>query len=498
MLDQAILSHAATAPDRVALRFEGRHWTYAALAQAIDHETAALAASGVGPGDRVAILALNHARTLILLFACARLGAILTPLNWRLAAPELQWIVDDAAPTLLFTDGTAAAVHRPGMQVLPIDVGCSALWHCTTAGRAEPRMDLEKTDPEHPRTENVLLVYTSGTTGRPKGALLSTAALLANAAFSVDMHALTHNDHVLTVLPLFHVGGLNIQTLPALLQGATVTLHPRFDPATTLQAIANDRPTLTVLVPATIQALTHHPTWPGADLSSLRAVTTGSTVVQPAAIAPLAARNIPVLQVYGSTETAPIAIYTKLSSHHPVTSTGLQAPGTTAIAVDERGTEVPDGTPGEIHLRGPQLFSAYWNNRPATHQALRNGWFHTGDLGTRAPDGSWTIHDRRKNLIVSGGENIYPAEIERVLHELAPIAEAAVIGRPDPRWQSVPEAYVVLHPGHSCSEAEIIAHVHAQLARFKAPRRIHFVPALPRNAMGKVQHALLTPPTTHP
>ena len=470
--------HAVATPDRVALRFEGAEWTYAALASWIETEADALAALGVGQGDRVAVLALNHPRTLALLFACARIGAMLVPLNWRLAGPELQWIIDDAAPAVLFVDGTAAAVHRPGMTVLPMHHGP----HAET--RPYQRAGC---------VDDVLLVYTSGTTGRPKGAVLGAAALRANAAFSIDMHAMTAADHALTVLPLFHVGGLNIQTVPVLLLGGTVTLHARFDPAATIRAIGQDRPTLTVLVPATLQALSEHPAWSAADLSSLRAITTGSTVVQPATTAPFVARGVPVLQVYGSTETAPIAIYTALGRPYAPCSTGVPAPGTSAVAIDEAGQPVAPGTPGEICLRGPQLFSRYWQNEAATRHSVQDGWFHTGDIGTVAPDGSWTVHDRQKNLIVSGGENIYPAEIERVLHEMAPVAEAAVIGRPDPRWQSVPEAYVVLRPGRSCSEAEVIAHVHSQLARFKAPRRVHFVEALPRNAMGKVQHALLPP-----
>lgn len=475
-LDDDIARHAATTPGRVALRFEGAEWTYAEFDRRIVDEAAGLAALGIGQGDRVAVLALNHPRTLALLFACARLGALLVPLNWRLAGPELQWIVDDAAPAVLFVDGTAAAVHRPGMIVLPME----PLVHGGPCRR-----------PQASGMEDVLLVYTSGTTGRPKGAVLAAAALRANAAFSADMHAMTAADHILTVLPLFHVGGLNIQTVPALLLGATVTLHPRFDPAATIQAIAQDRPTLTVLVPATLQAVAEHPGWPSADLSSLRAITTGSTVVQPATISPFVARGVPVLQVYGSTETAPIAIYTTLRESYALSSTGIPAPGTSAVAIDEAGQPVPPGTPGEICLRGPQLFSRYWQNEAATRHAFHEGWFRTGDIGTAAPDGSWTVHDRSKNLIVSGGENIYPAEIERVLQEMPPVAEAAVVGRPDPRWQSVPEAYVVLRPGRACSEAEVIAHVHAQLARFKAPRRVHFVDTLPRNAMGKVQHALL-------
>ncbi len=476
-LHRAFADQARGAPDRVALCFEGRRWTYAALLAWVGAEAAGLAARGVRPGDRVAVLALNHPRTLALLFACSRLGALLTPLNWRLAGPELQWILDDAAPRVLFVDGVAPPVSRAGTAVVALEDAAPL----PVAG-----------DVPDGAGEGGLLVYTSGTTGRPKGAVLRDAALLANAALSRDMHGLRAADHVLTVLPLFHVGGLNIQTVPALLAGACVTLHGRFEPGATLAAIGADRPTLTVLVPATLQALAAHADWPAAALDSLRAVTTGSTVVQPAVVAPFVARGVPVLQVYGSTETAPVALYTTPGRVYPATSTGHAGPGVSVRAVDDAGAAVPPGTPGEIWLRGPQLFDRYWQNPAATAEAMAGGWYHTGDIGTQAADGSWTVHDRKKNLIVSGGENIYPAEIERVLHEMPQVAEAAVVGAPDPRWQEVPEAHVVLRPGMACSEAEVIAHVHGQLARFKAPRRVHFVGSLPRNAMGKVQHAQLT------
>ena len=339
------------------------------------------------------------------------------------------------------------------------------------------------------RARGLLLVYTSGTTGRPKGAVLSVGALLANAALSWHMHGMTVDDHVLTVLPLFHVGGMNIQTVPALLLGASVTLHARFDAGAVLGAVGRGRPTLTVLVPATMQAVAGHAGWGDADLSSLRAVTTGSTVVQPGVVAPFVARGVPVLQVYGSTETAPIAIYTPVGSACGASSTGWAGPGVSAMAVDEAGRAAATG---EIWVRGPQLFGGYWGNAAATAEAFRDGWYRTGDIGTQAADGSWVVHDRKKNMIVSGGENIYPAEIERVLHEMPEVAEAAVVGVADARWQEVPEAHVVLRPGAAVvSEAEVIAHVQGQLARFKAPRRVHFVQALPRNAMGKVLHSEL-------
>jgi fatty-acyl-CoA synthase len=449
---------------------------------------------GVGRGDRVAILATNHPDYLVLLYACARLGALLVPLNWRLAVPEQLFILADASVKALLLQDAFAALAAPLREKHP-DVRILRLADERPGDTFDDLLARGRGDERNPHidaTSPLLLVYTSGTTGRPKGAVLRQEALLWNAVMSQHMHDLTANDRVLTVLPLFHVGGLNIQTTPALQLGASVTLHARFDPGATLAAIAAERPTLLVLVPATVQALIEHPRFATTDLSSLRAVTTGSTQVPQALIDVLNARGVPVLQVYGSTETSPIAIYTRVGGDlSRGGSTGLAGLCCEARIVDEGGAEVPHGMPGEVVVRGPNIFFEYWGNQVATTEALREGWYFSGDIATRDAEGYFTIVDRKKNLIISGGENIYPAEVERVLLEHPGVAEAAVIGRPDPRWQEVPVAYVVRKARSSVSGEEIAAHVAGELARFKVPREVVFVDALPRNALGKVQHFLL-------
>jgi fatty-acyl-CoA synthase len=224
----------------------------------------------------------------------------------------------------------------------------------------------------------------------------------------------------------------------------------------------------------------------------LRAVTTGSTQVPQALIDAITARGVPLLQVYGSTETSPIAIYTRVGGDlSRGTSTGLPGLCCEARVVDESGCEVPHGRPGEVIVRGPNVFCEYWRDPAATAEALHDGWYFSGDIGTRDANGYFTIHDRKKNVIISGGENIYAAEVERVLNEHPAVAEAAVIGRADAKWQEVPVAYVVRRPAATASEDEIVRHVGAHLARFKVPREVVFVNALPRNALGKVQHFLL-------
>jgi fatty-acyl-CoA synthase len=434
---------------------------------------------GIGPGDRVAHLGTNSPEFLILLFACARSGALLVPLNWRLALPEHEYVLADAAADLLIHDAAfashaaALADSRPACRVLALDDLA-----------AQPVRDGDALGAED---SAVLIVYTSGATGRPKGAVLTQAALTWNAVNATLMHDLTSADHVLTTLPLFHVGGLNIQTLPVLHAGGRVTLHRRFDPAATLAAIARERPSLTVLVPAQMAALIAHPAWTTTDLASLRMVATGSMIVPVPLIESFHTRGVKVIQVYGSTETAPIAIYLPLRDHaRKIGSCGKPAPHCAARIVDRHCADVAPGTRGEILLRGPNIMREYWRNPEVSAAALAGGWFHTGDIGHQDEDGYFFIDERKNDLIISGGENIYPAELEAILAAETRIAEAAVVARPDPRWGEVPVAYVVKRQGAEIAAADILALFDGRLARFKHPREVIITDALPKNALGKV------------
>ena len=488
--------NAAFAPEKPAIRFEGKSLSYAELDARIELTARALKSEfGVSRGDRVAILSLNRPEYLVLLYACARLGAMLVPLNWRLAVAEQMFILSDAAAKVIVLEQAFSAILPHLEEQLP-ETGVIGFDFSPAGGTSfETLLTQARGDGRNPHTDlscPLLIVYTSGTTGRPKGAVLRQEALLWNGVMSQHMHGLTSNDHVLTVLPFFHVGGLNIQTTPALHHGATVTIHSRFTPEATLTAIERDRPTLTVLVPATIQAVSDHAGWSTTDLSSLKAISTGSTIVPQHLIDRFVARGVPVLQVYGSTETCPIAVYTRLGgdlSHEG--STGLPGLCCEAVIIDDAGRELPPEAPGEIALRGPNVFYEYWGNEEATRDALHNGWYRTGDLGRRDADGYFWVHDRKKNLIISGGENIYPAEVERVLLEHPDVSECGVIGRRDPRWDEVPVAYVIKRTDCSVDADSLKAHVETQLARFKVPREFVFVDDLPRTALGKVQHFML-------
>ncbi|QDF39360.1 long-chain fatty acid--CoA ligase [Bradyrhizobium symbiodeficiens] len=485
--------NAAFSPDKTAIAFADERLSYAAFAARIEHTATALKQElGVGRGDRVAILSLNRPDYLVLLYACARLGAMLVPLNWRLAVAEQLFILTDAGAKVLVLEHAFEGVLpelAPGTSVVGLDFTPP---RGTTFEGLLARSDGSSRNPHTDLSCPLLIVYTSGTTGRPKGAVLRQEALFWNGVMSQHMHNMTSDDHALTVLPFFHVGGLNIQTTPALQLGATVTIHARFAPDTALAAIEHERPTLTVMVPAIIQAVSEHPAWAAADLSSLKAVATGSTIVPSHLIERFVARDVPVLQVYGSTETCPIAVYTRLGGDlSRAGSTGLAGLCCEAKVVDHSGNEVPAGTPGEIAVRGPNVFFEYWGNEAATRDALHDGWYRTGDIGLCDADGYFWVRDRKKNMIISGGENVYPAEVERVLLEHPDVSECAVIGRPDPRWDEVPIAYVIPRSGCRLEADELRTHIQVQLARYKVPRDIIFVTDLPRTALGKVQHFLL-------
>ena len=460
-LSRFIEHWALHAPDKVALRFQAQEWTYVQFWRRIELATRAL---GVSKGERIAWLGYNHPDMLALLFAAARLGAILVPLNWRLAAAEHAAILRDCTPRLLYCDA-AFELQARKLGVLPGD------WR----DKGAPNLTGDDED-------DLLIVYTSGTTATSKGAVLQQRAVLWNGYNSMHAHDLRQDDHVLTALPLFHVGGLNIQTLPALLAGARVTLQPRFEPGAWLHDVVALRPTLSLLVPATLAAVIGHPDWAKADLSCLRLLNTGSMAVPASLIEAFHARGVPVGQIYGSTETAPVA--TALLRQDAMRKPG--SAGKPAMHCEVKLVQ------GEIWVRGPNVMRGYWNDDAATAAALTpEGWFRTGDLARIDDEGYYWIMGRSKDLIISGGENVYPAELENVLADCPLIAEAAVVGMEDAKWGEAACAVVVRRAGAQLDQAAVLALFEDRLARFKHPRRIVFVDRLPKNALGKVQKSEL-------
>ena len=451
---------------------------------------------GVQPGDRVAWLGFNHELQLVTLVACARLGAVFLPLNFRLAVSELQQVMQDAMPRLLVHDthhaDTARALQGADLQ---------HTHHDKLIATASPRaLPLLKMHSDVHGDLPLLLVYTSGTTGVPKGAVHTQAALLANARASAWAHGFVPGDKVLSTLPMFHVGGLCIQTLPALLAGIEVVLHPRFDPTAWLDEMNTSRPTLSLLVPATMRAVFEHPRWADTSLACLRGIMTGSSTVPVAYLETLHARGVPVGQVYGTTETGPVSIVLRLPhAMARVGASGWPHPEAQVKLINAQGQEVGPGETGEVCIRADNLMRGYWRADGQAGVGLQDGWFHSGDLGQRAEDGCITIVGRSKDMIISGGENIYPAEIENQLVTLPGVADNAVVGVADARWGEVPVAVLVRSPdaaGQTLTAEAVLQHLQSRIARFKLPRRVVFLDSLPKSALGKVQkpalQALLT------
>jgi fatty-acyl-CoA synthase len=480
---------AGFSADKPALRYEGAEIGYAALARRIALIAGGLADTfGVRRGDRVAWLGLNNAESIALLFACARLGVIFIPLNWRLAPAEHLALMADAEPVLLLVEPEfAAAIEAKAVVIAGPILAC-------TGGPRPGWLDWQaaidaataKTDGEGRADDPVLLCYTSGTTGVPKGAIHTQDGMVWNAINSTHMHDLTSHDRVLTTLPIFHVGGLNIQTMPALHAGATVSLHRRFDPAAVLAALVADRITLTVLVPTQLTLIMADPAWASADLTRLRTITTGSTTVPPDLIQAVRERGVPMIQIYGSTETGPVAVFQRSDASGRIGSAGHCAIHNEMRIVDIFGTDVAAGESGEILIRGRNVMTGYWRDEATTRAALVDGWFHTGDIGHLDEDGSLVVDDRKKDMIISGGENIFPAALEAILNESADIAECAVVGRADDRWGEVPIAVVVPRPGARLRSEDVLALFRDRLARYKHPRAVLFVEELPRTSIGKV------------
>ena len=444
LLAQRAASHA----HHTALQWDGAdpRWQRLDYATLAERAHAMARALPVERGLRVAWLGFNHPAQLVLLFALGLRGAVLVPLNYRLAPAEWATILDDCAPLLLLHDDAFAEPARAlaaaeGLQAVAIEsLDLTPDESVVDQGRA---------------SDAALIVYTSGTTGDPKGAVHTQANLLANMAIAAQVQAMNAHDTVLTALPLFHVGGLCIQTLPALSVGARVLLHRRFDPGAVLDTVARERPTLTLQVPATLQALLQHPHWSAVDLSCLCAIWPFSIALGPDRAMEL------------------------------VGSCGWPAPGVEVKLVDEQGEPVARGRVGEICVRAPNVAQLYW---PDVDAVDSEGFFHSGDLARQEAEGQYVVVGRSKDMIISGGENIYPAEIEQLLAEHPWVAECAVVGRPDERWGEVCVAVVVLRETAPADDwtSGVEASLHGRLARYKWPRMWHRVDALPRTALGKV------------
>jgi fatty-acyl-CoA synthase len=485
------LQRALRTPERRALTFEGSTLTYAATQRLIEAYATRLADLGVAHRTRVAFLGQNQPDFLITMFAAARLGAIFVPLNFRLTGPEIAFIVGDCGAEILIAD----PAHRPVIDSIRGEL-TSVRHFLTTQADAEGWQRLDAAagsnvpSPFRTAPEDVaVIMYTSGTTGRPKGAMLTHGNIWWNNANAMHTIDFEQNDVTLTCAPMFHIGGLNVCTLVTLQKGGEVVLQRAFDPGRTLAAIEEHRVTTFFGVPAMFQFMSQHPDFPKADLSSLRVAVCGGAPCPEPLLRLYGERGVPMQQGYGLTETSPMVSF--LAPEFGLSKLGSsgRTPLFTEIRlVDGNGDIVREpGTPGEVHVRGPNVMAGYWNRPDDTEAAIdAEGWFRTGDIAYLDEEGFLTICDRSKDMIISGGENVYPAEVESVLFKHPAIAEIAVIGEPDEKWGECVVAVAALKPGHSLQLEELRAFAGERLARYKLPRRLVLMKALPRNTVGKV------------
>jgi len=478
---------ARMTPKKVALTCDGRDLTYAELAERVDRLANALRGLGIRRGDRVAYLGVNHTSYAETLFALGLLGAVFVPLNHRLTAPELQYILDDSGAELLICGRS----HRHMAEQLRVkrtivDDESGEYEKLVASGAPEP------IDEEVSLGDLCLIMYTSGTTGKPKGAMLSHGNLTWNTYNLLVDVDLTSSEVTLISAPLFHIAALAQTLLPTLIKGGRSILEASFDVDRTYDLIESERVTIMFGVPAMFNFIAQSPRWDTADLSSLRNLLCGGTPVPEPLIRRYQERGLTFLQGYGMTETSPGALF--LSAEDSVRKAGTA--GVPSFFTDVRvvtadGRDAAPGEPGEVIVQGPNVMLGYWNKPEATAEALRDGWFHSGDIAVKDEEGYARIADRLKDMIISGGENIYPAEVEEVLYGHPAVAECAVIGVPDERWGEVGKAIVVLRPGMTATAEEIIKFFDGRLARYKIPKHVEFVDALPRNGSGKIlKHVL--------
>jgi len=485
--------HAEVRPDRTALidLATQRRLTYRALDDRVDRLASHLATLGVGRGDRVAVLAANTTETLEVQFACFRLGAIFVPLNIRLTVHELAFILGDATPRVLTHDQDSAVMAHE------LQTKCT-IAHLLAFGA--PYEAALANSPRLGAAEAVTLddvstiMYTSGTTGKPKGAMITHGMTFINAVNLGIPAFVSQRTVFLCVLPLFHTGGLNCYTNPVLHAGGTVILMRAFDPGAALKIIGDPAIGLTHFfgVPSIYQFMCQHPAFAETDLSRLQLAGVGGAPMPVPLLRIWQDRGCALVQGYGMTETSPAVLMLDSddaarkagSAGKPVLHADLKI-----VGVD--GEPVNPGDMGELWVKGPNITPGYWNRPDANRTSFTDGWLHTGDAARVDDEGFYYIVDRTKDMYISGGENVYPAEVEDVLYQLPEVAEAAVIGAPDPQWGETGVAIIAIKNGHDLPETKLLAHCRERLARFKCPQRVVFVEALPRNATGKVHKPTL-------
>jgi fatty-acyl-CoA synthase len=477
---------AELTPDKTAfIEIEtGRRLTYADLNGRACRFAAWLQGQGIGSGDRVAILCLNSASFFEILFACGKLGAILVPLNWRQPAPELLPVVQDAAPKLLIHDadhaGMAAALNLPLLSFADYEQAVAR----TAPGRFDTAWAPDRI---------WYMLYTSGTTGKPKAVIQTPGMAYANAVNIGQAIDLTSEDTTLNFLPLFHTAGINLHTLPVLMWGGCIRVLKKFEIDPVMGALQTGDCTAFFGVPAIYQAISLHKDFAGADFSKVRSWGCGGAPLPATLIELFAKRGVLVCNGMGMTETGPtVFLMDRAHAKAKIGSVGKPQILAEVRVVDDHDRPLPDEHAGELQIRGPGVTPGYWNNEAATRAAFTaDGWLRTGDVARRDRDGYYYIVDRIKDMYISGGENVYPAEVEIVIYRFPGVLECAVIGVPDQKWGEVGCAYVLPQPGVDVDAEALRAFCRENLAAYKVPKHFRITEDFPRTAAGKVQKHVL-------
>ncbi|OBB35204.1 long-chain fatty acid--CoA ligase [Mycobacterium sp. 852002-51961_SCH5331710] len=484
--------------DRVALIDGDRRMTYAEFDRRTDRLAQALRASGVRKGDRVAGLMINSSAFLETLFAVGKLGAVFVPISFRLAAPEVAYVLGDSGATTFVWSGQFSALARAacagaGVKVKTrVVVGGEA-----TSGETDFEQLLDggedrSVDVDIVGNDLCCLPYTSGTTGRPKGAMLTHDNVFWNTINVVAAgRGLHEGDRTVTAAPLFHIGGLSVHTLPLIYVGGTNVLLPGFRPEEALAAMARERVTVQFLVPAMWAALMAVPDFESYDLSALElAVSAGAPCPLPV-LEYFQDHGVPFQESFGLTETGGVTLLDADHVREKSGSVGRPLFHVQTRIVDEQDRDVATGAVGEVAVRGPAVFAGYWKKPEATAEAFGGGWFHTGDLGRVDTEGFITLVDRKNDMIITGGENVYPVEVEQMLCRHPAVREVAVVGVANTKWGETPIAVVALENAVDVDGQELIDYARERLAHFKCPTRVEYLPELPRNASGKVLKTVL-------
>lgn len=486
-------------PGRVALEctLSGRSITYAEWNAQANQVGNWLRDLGVRAGDRVAVYAGNSVEYLDVWMACGKIGAVLQNLNWRLAVDELEGLLRDAGPrVLIYSAAFAEQVNRLRTRLPDV-------WHWVAFDAPAGPDDLTFADAyDYPAALNSrpdltmdspwVICYTGGTTGLPKGAILTHGNMTWNSVNTVMSWGLDSQDCAILNSPLFHTGALNVFTLPLIHVGGKSIVCESFDVAQVFDLIEQRDVTLFFGVPTMFTLMQQHPGWETADFSRLKIVISGGAPCPMPVFERFWARGVDFKTGYGLTEAGPNTfVLPPEDVRRKPGAVGKPLFHIDVKAVDADGYECPPGVAGELIIRGPHVTPGYWNNPEATAQAIVDGWLHTGDLAIRDDEGYYTIVGRLKDMIISGGENIYPAEVESVMHAHPAVAEAALIGVPDDTWGEVGRAIVVVTAGHTLSEGDLLAFVRDRLARYKVPKSVVFVEALPKTGPGKIDRQQL-------